>query len=89
MGVKGLTFLFLTQIHKELEELRERNKSLEEIAGQAEYFASLYQVLEELRYSLYLTLNSFSQFVILWKIYHISSTYLFLILSCDGTFHRW
>jgi len=31
-------------LHKELEELRERNKTLEEVAGQAEYFASLYQV---------------------------------------------
>jgi len=27
-----------------LEELKERNKTLEEVAGQAEYFASLYQV---------------------------------------------
>lgn len=35
------------RIHKELEELRERNKSLEEIAGQAEYFASLYQMVME------------------------------------------
>ena len=42
-----LTCLYLVQIHKELEELRERNKSLEEIAGQAEYFASLYQVQKE------------------------------------------
>jgi len=31
-------------LHKELEELRGRNKALEEVAGQAEYFASLYQV---------------------------------------------
>ena len=36
--------LFFTQLHKELEELKERNKALEEVAGQAEYFASLYQV---------------------------------------------
>ncbi|PFX26180.1 Geminin [Stylophora pistillata] len=35
------------RMHKELEELRERNKSLEEIAGQAEYFASLYQMVME------------------------------------------
>ena len=32
------------QLHKEMEELKERNKTLEEVAGQAEYFASLYQV---------------------------------------------
>ena len=32
------------QLHKELEELKERNTTLEEVAGQAEYFASLYQV---------------------------------------------
>lgn len=35
---------YFIQLHKELEELRERNKTLEEVAGQAEYFASLYQV---------------------------------------------
>jgi len=35
------------KLHKELEELRERNKTLEEVAGQAEYFASLYQMVME------------------------------------------
>ncbi|KAL9981389.1 hypothetical protein ACROYT_G010088 [Oculina patagonica] len=35
------------RLHKELEEIRERNKSLEEVAGQAEYFASLYQMVME------------------------------------------
>ncbi|KAK2574509.1 Geminin [Acropora cervicornis] len=35
------------RLHKELEELKERNKALEEVAGQAEYFASLYQMVME------------------------------------------
>ena len=32
-----------------MEELKEQNKTLQEIAGQAEYFASLYQVHVECR----------------------------------------
>lgn len=44
LAVIILPFFFFTQLHKELEELKERNKALEEVAGQAEYFASLYQV---------------------------------------------
>ncbi|XP_068678505.1 geminin-like isoform X3 [Montipora foliosa] len=35
------------RLHKELEEMKEKNKALEEIAGQAEYFASLYQMVME------------------------------------------
>ncbi|KAJ7386973.1 hypothetical protein OS493_003935 [Desmophyllum pertusum] len=35
------------RLHKEMEELKERNKTLEEVAGQAEYFASLYQMVME------------------------------------------
>ena len=39
-----LSCVCFDQLYKEMEELKERNKTLQEIAGQAEYFASLYQV---------------------------------------------
>ncbi|CAH3175994.1 unnamed protein product, partial [Porites evermanni] len=35
------------RLYKEMEELKEQNKTLQEIAGQAEYFASLYQMVME------------------------------------------
>ena len=62
MGVIKILMSFLTsvfiQLHKELEELRERNKALEEVAGQAEYFASLYQVLLENHSCIYFQVDS-------------------------------
>ena len=44
MNLKDLSCVCFDQLYKEMEELKERNKTLQEIAGQAEYFASLYQV---------------------------------------------
>ena len=44
MNLKDLTCVYFDQLYKEIEELKEQNKTLQEIAGQAEYFASLYQV---------------------------------------------
>lgn len=44
MILKDLSCVCFDQLYKEMEELKERNKTLQEIAGQAEYFASLYQV---------------------------------------------
>ena len=44
MNLKDLSCVCFDQLYKEMEELKEQNKTLQEIAGQAEYFASLYQV---------------------------------------------
>ena len=44
MNLKDLNCVWFDQLYKEMEELKEQNKTLQEMAGQAEYFASLYQV---------------------------------------------
>ena len=44
MNLKDLSCVCFDQLYKEMEELKEQNKTLQEVAGQAEYFASLYQV---------------------------------------------